>query len=278
MELPQFSTGDIFAWFLLFMVLGCMTVALIAHALYISQTTPVPEWRPRDSPIHMLVVLGSGGHTAEMLTLLWHMRINPTRLIYRTYVVTSGDSFSAAKAVEFESTLSERGAALDSYSIVTVPRARRVHQSFFTAPFTTLLSFWSCFLVLRGRHPDQRPLPAVLPSPYPDIIFTNGPATAVCVILAAKLLRAYHYCRGFLVPIRPQSVAGENVDGRPPVQGKYRLRTIFVESWARVRTLSLSGKILLPLADRFLVQWPGLSGMRAWPGMKKTEYAGCLVD
>ena len=30
---------------------------------------------------------------------------------------------------------------------------------------------------------------------------------------------------------------------------------IFVESFARVNTLSLTGKLLLPIANRFIVQW-----------------------
>ena len=45
---------------------------------------------------------------------------------------------------------------------------------------------------------------------------------------------------------------------------------IFVESLARVHKLSLSGKILYPIADRFIVQWPYLKGGRA-------EYHGKLL-
>lgn len=36
------------------------------------------------------------------------------------------------------------------------------------------------------------------------------------------------------------------------------IRTIFVESWCRVRTPSRTGKALYPLAQVFLVQWPQL--------------------
>ncbi|CAE6459614.1 unnamed protein product, partial [Rhizoctonia solani] len=35
-------------------------------------------------------------------------------------------------------------------------------------------------------------------------------------------------------------------------------RVMYVESFARVSSLSLSGKLVKPLADRFLVQWPDL--------------------
>ncbi|KAL2828710.1 oligosaccharide biosynthesis protein Alg14-like protein [Aspergillus cavernicola] len=282
MALFQLSLTGLLAWGLLCLVVGCISVVILLHALAISQSAPVPKWRHQSSPVHFLVVLGSGGHTAEMLSMLRRMQLDPIKYTYRTYIVSSGDSFSATKAVEFESTLVERGAAPGSYTVVTVPRARRVHQSYFTAPFTTIQSFYSCLLVLRGLHSDQQALPAELPSPYPDIILTNGPATAVCVILAARLLRMYHYCLRLLFPARmhfhARSMAGATTHRSAPLSDEFRLRTIFVESWARVTTLSLSGKILLPFADRFLVQWPALGGKSAWKGMKKTEYVGFLVD
>lgn len=290
------------------------------HSLSIPQNTKVPKCRPKHSPIHLLVVLGSGGHTAEMFSMLRRMQLNTSRYSYRTYVVSSGDEFSAAKAIEFEKSLQgeedvpfPQGVSLpgapppllggpsplmdgppplmngpppvmgalpplqaatpqgvpsqDSpYTIVTIPRARRVHQSFFTAPHSTLQCFWACIRVLCGRYPDQKPVPLSY-SPYPDLILTNGPATAVCVIMAAKFLRLFR-----------RYAMKEKKQGNMPTVQDIRLRTIFVESWARVTTLSLSGKLLLPFVDRFLVQWPALEGKAAWWSMRKTEYAGALVD
>ncbi|PLN84191.1 glycosyltransferase family protein [Aspergillus taichungensis] len=259
-------------------VAAIVIVLLLFRALIISHNTAVPKWRFKDSPTHLLVVLGSGGHTAEMFSMLRRMELDPSKYRYRTYVVSSGDNFSAAKAVEFETDYLGQGYSTTpkndthgSYAIVTVPRARRVHQSYLTAPFSTLQSFWACLLVLRGLHPDQKSRPSYLTSPYPDIVLTNGPATAVCVILAARLLRLYNYLATLCGPRRkPTSSSLTRSD--------LQLRTIFVESWARVTTLSLSGKILLPFADRFLVQWPGLGGKQMWKGMRKTEYVGTLVD
>lgn len=225
--------------------------------------------------------------------MLRHMRLDPSVYTYRTYVVSAGDNFSAAKAVEFERSLLDQThgpenqgknppsdvEAAGCYTIVTVPRARRVHQSYLTAPFSTLHCFWACFLVLRGLYPGQTPLPRSIRSPYPDVILTNGPATAVCVILAAKVLRLFHYLASH-VPFRNSAgrKAGPKLtpDGQEPLD--FQLRTIFVESWARVTTLSLSGKLLLPFVDRFLVQWPALEGKKAWKGMRKTEHVGTLVD
>lgn len=117
--------------------------------------------------------------------------------------------------------------------------------------------------VLRGRHPEQKPL-RLFKSPYPDCIIANGPAVAVCMVLAAKIIRFFDYIRRW-------------TSGRNSVPEPYLLRTIYVESWARIKTLSVSGTLLLPLVDKFLVQWPDLAGRRAWWGMKKTEYVGWAV-
>jgi beta-1,4-N-acetylglucosaminyltransferase len=35
-----------------------------------------------------------------------------------------------------------------------------------------------------------------------------------------------------------------------------RVKLIFFESWCRVRDLSLSGKLVKPIVDEFIVQWP----------------------
>jgi len=35
-----------------------------------------------------------------------------------------------------------------------------------------------------------------------------------------------------------------------------RIRTIYIESWARVEDLSLTGRLVYPIADAFWVQWP----------------------
>lgn len=61
------------------------------------------------------------------------------------------------------------------------------------------------------------------------------------------------------------------------------MKIIYVESWARVRTLSLSGKVLLGMGvcDRFLVQWEVLARRINGDGdgrRKKVEWVGFLVD
>ena len=153
-----------------------------------------------------------------------------------------------------------------------------MHQSYLTATFSTLHCLWTCLLVLRGLHPDQSPLPPSFASAYPDVILTNGPATAVCVVLAAWFLRLWQYVISS-VPFVSTHVVDGRGNRRVELVPAFQLRTIFVESWARVTTLSLSGKLLLPFVDRFLVQWPALEGVRVcWGLEKKAEYVGALVD
>ena len=197
---------------------------------------------------HLLVVLGSGGHTAEMLNMLRQVPNLERDYTYRTYVISSGDDFSALKASEFEKQLGhgqgENGA---NYDIVTVRRARKVHQSLYTAPFTTVLCLWDCLQVLRGKHTDQRQRNNHV---YPDLILTNGPGTGVCVVFASIILLFFG--------LSGQTKSTSSAASKKSYKGAGQMRTIFIESWARVKTLSLSGQILKPFVNRFLVQWPQL--------------------
>lgn len=78
----------------------------------------------------------------------------------------------------------------------------------------------------------------------PDVVLTNGPATGAIVAWVAVLQEC--------------------------LWGK-KLSIIFVESWARVVSLSVSGRLLYRVADRVLVQWEQVAGM-----YRKAEYYGRL--
>lgn len=51
------------------------------------------------------------------------------------------------------------------------------------------------------------------------------------------------------------------------------IRTIFIESWCRVRTKSWTGRTLYFVADLFLVQWPELAKIYG----KKALYRGSVI-
>lgn len=198
-------------------------------------------------PTRLLVVLGSGGHTAEMLAMLRALAPATFQRSWsrRTYVVSAGDALSAERAHDYEESLlastkaGEGVVNVGSYDIRVVPRARRIHQSLLTTPLSALKCLLACVSVLREPAP-------------PDLILTNGPGTAVIVILTALLLRFVDVGDG---------------------KGTSRTRTVYVESWARVRRLSLSGRLLLRVVDRFVVQWEGLVEKTGGKG----EFLGVLV-
>jgi beta-1,4-N-acetylglucosaminyltransferase len=230
----------------------------------LSPTRPMQQLH-RGQPSHLLFVLGSGGHSAEMLAMLeravYHgdekLKLDWKDYTFRTWVVGKGDVISARRAREFEEMVEglrkpkgEANGGIDRveatrYRVVTVPRAREIHQSVFTAPISCLRCLLACWTVL--LPPAERP-----GIDFPDLILCNGPATATILVYTSILLRFF------------------NVRG---CNSRAKMRTVFVESWARVKRLSLSGKLLLRVVDRFIVQWPQLLEKTGGKG----EYLGVLV-
>ncbi len=70
-----------------------------------------------------------------------------------------------------------------AFTIITIPRARRVHQSLLTSP---LASAWS--LAICVYHVSLAPL--LLAKPFADVLILNGPGTCVMLCLAVYLNRA----------------------------------------------------------------------------------------
>jgi len=252
-----------------------------------------------------------------MLSLLRHL--DPFSYTHRSYLISSGDDFSAQKAIEFESHLLEKakqarrevgrkeeeeawavmGCFYGSYDITFVPRARKIHQSLLTTPVSALRCVVACFSVLpspnllphSGASPPLSPPTRSYPPPhqlpqkpqeapesptqytYPHLILTNGPATATILILAALIIR-------FLLdplPLIPNPLS----TFLPNPQGK--LRTIYIESFARVRRMSLSGRILVAcgMCERVVVQWEGLASPGLGlgdTGWGRKEFRGVLVE
>ncbi|KAG8891229.1 UDP-N-acetylglucosamine transferase subunit, partial [Tulasnella sp. 417] len=110
-----------------------------------------------------------GGHTTEALTLL--STLDLSRYPVRKYLVSSGDGMSCEKALAFEAkTAPEQGSSPPRYAIVTLPRARKVHQSLLTTPptflYSLLVALWHITLA-----------PALQGRPFSDVLLLNGPGT-----------------------------------------------------------------------------------------------------
>ncbi|PTB63729.1 glycosyltransferase family 1 protein [Trichoderma citrinoviride] len=180
---------------------------------------------------YTLFVLGSGGHTKEMLMMMDDGSCDFARS-HRRYLISSGDSMSAHHLSDYEARLralcASRGTLPGTHDQRTVTRARRVHQPLWSTPLTALRSILDIFPALLAP-PDNEVGRALR---YPARVFSNGPATGFFVALAVHLLKMLY--------VVPESCC----------------KVIYIESWARISTLSLTGKLLLytGIADVFVTQ------------------------
>jgi UDP-N-acetylglucosamine:LPS N-acetylglucosamine transferase len=53
----------------------------------------------------------------------------------------------------------------------------------------------------------------------------------------------------------------------------FRKKTIYLESWCRVSTPTLTGKLVYPIANVFLVQWPKMQEVYG----KKARFIGSVI-
>lgn len=101
----------------------------------------------------------------------------------------------------------------------------------------------------------------------PDVILVNGPGTclpvvAIGVALRTAVPRMMWYCIAKVA----------NAFGAGLIARRGGFRVVYVESVCRLRGLSMTGKLLYLLTDRFFVQWRELHDKLAL-----TEYAGLLI-
>ncbi|KAH9053279.1 glycosyltransferase family 1 protein [Lactarius vividus] len=213
------------AWLLVAVALTFGIVARLCVIIAFPKDRPARR-RDQKGTCHLAVFLG--GHSSEALTLI--STLDFSRYTPRTYFVSEGDSLSATKAIALERLKATSERSFDpsgEYQILTIPRARRVHQNLLTIPVTALRSFLVSFyyVTLAPRRLGDSSKADV------NVILLNGPGTCFVLCVAA-------YINRFL--------------GLPSP------RLVYVETFARVRTLSLTGKLLRPIADKFIVQWPNL--------------------
>lgn len=165
----------------------------------------------RNATCAALVVLGSGGHTTEMLRLM--SALNRQVYLPRTYVCADTDKMSPMKLDDFE-----KDSSRDEWKLVRIPRAREVRQSALGTMIGTTKALFSAF-------------PLIFQS-MPDLVLTNGPGTCIPLCVAAYI---------------------------PRLLGLKRIQVVYVESICRVKSLSMTAKLLYPFCDGFVVQWEDLN-------------------
>ena len=184
---------------------------------------------------YYLFVLGSGGHTKEMLMMM-DDGTHDFSHFHRRYIISSSDTMSMNHLQEYEERLAQlcktNQASPGTYDTKVVTRARRVHQSLLTTPFSALLSINDIVPALRAPPPPESGKDFAKAMPYPSLVFSNGPATSFFVAAVIHALKVFY--------IVPEDC----------------MRFVYIESWARISTLSLTGKLFYytGLADRFVVQ------------------------
>ncbi|KAH8880056.1 Alg14-domain-containing protein [Thozetella sp. PMI_491] len=197
-----------------------------------------PAWSRRSPDlsgfpgVYWMYILGSGGHTTEMIeTIKASLHVSPNT--HRRYVVTTGDLHSGQAAERLEQAIRlQVGAQGGTSDLIQIRRARDVHQSLVSAVIPALVSVWEAFVALT-RTPTKRSAPRDVDAfRYPSVIVTNGPGTGFIVAWLAFMLKVI-----YIIP-------------------ETKCKVIYIETWAHVRSLSLTGRIFhtLKIADLFCVQ------------------------
>nr|XP_050868502.1 UDP-N-acetylglucosamine transferase subunit ALG14 homolog [Vespula vulgaris] len=148
----------------------------------------------RETSAKAMIILGSGGHTAEMLRIVKHM--NYENYTPRIYVCASTDKISIEK----------------------ITRSREVGQSYISSVWTTVIATLEAASLLWFEKPE--------------LLLCNGPGTCVPLCIIAFVFKIFYVLN---------------------------ITTVFIESFCRVKTFSLTGKILYYLVDHVIVRWPGLN-------------------
>ena len=207
--------------------------------------------------VKTMVVLGSGGHTTEMLQLL--QELDTKRYAPVIYVVADSDTTSIPRLQKYiregntqngkrlswdgrypvekkndAVAAKENGNEHNGATVYRLPRAREVHQSYLSSIPTTLHALLQTIMLMWKVRPE--------------LVLANGPGTCVPVIYSAFLYRLLQSLLLRFVLLLPN-----NTNHHCSC-----CKVIFVESLCRVKSLSLSGKLVYPIVDQFVVHWPYL--------------------
>lgn len=91
-----------------------------------------------------------------------------------------------------------------------------------------------------------------------------------------KMLRAFAKTFCILVKEKPDVIVSTGSEIAIPafyIAKLLGIKTIYVESWCRINTPSRTGKIVYPISDVFLVQWPQLLNKYG----KKAQFRGAII-
>ncbi|XP_056158481.1 UDP-N-acetylglucosamine transferase subunit ALG14-like isoform X2 [Syzygium oleosum] len=166
-----------------------------------------------------LIVLGSGGHTAEMLNLL--SVLQKDRFAPRFYIAAATDNMSLQKARVMEDSLIDAAGVKveETAKYLQIYRSREVGQSYVTSVWTTLVATaHALYLMIQLR---------------PEVILCNGPGTCIPLCAIAFLFK--------VLGIRWSSIFY--------MESIARVKRLSLSGLLLYK---------LRVADQFFVQWPQL--------------------
>ncbi|KJE91433.1 hypothetical protein CAOG_02568 [Capsaspora owczarzaki ATCC 30864] len=235
----------------------------------------------RDQPCPTMVVLGSGGHTMEMMDLL--RSLDPKRYTPRVYVLAQTDTTSQAKALGFEQQLARVGSvkhhhddsvANKDVSISARTRSHKQRQGGKAAGSEAIESRLS-----NNARSAQQPsslAPAAArwtAQPRQFWIETIPRSREVAQSWLTSLFTTAHallFALPMVFRVRPELVLCNGPGTCVPVciaakllyiLGVCDTRVVYIESICRVETLSIAARLLkmLHIPDRVVVMWPQLN-------------------
>lgn len=157
--------SDVDPLLLFFGILLVVALSLVRFLYIASKVGQMRLRTKRVSPCKTMIVVGAGGHAAEMMTLLSGLSLD--RYTPRIYVVAKNDSMACKKIETFEKN--------SQSDVRKIMRAREVGQNYVSSVFTTLTAIFNC-------------LPLMVVS-RPDLLLCNGPGTCIPVCFMAYLIK-----------------------------------------------------------------------------------------
>lgn len=197
----------------------------------------------------IMVILGSGGHTGEILMMLKKLDLDKFNKIF--FVSSHNDTNSEKKAKE---TLNFDEKEQKHVQFLKIYRSRNVGQSYITSVFTTILSLIHSFYILITTRPNLVNYLMINLFIFPIQFFfnqntflkivTNGPGVSVPICYIGFIYKK--------------------------LQIIYDFKILFIESYCRTKSISLTGKLIEPIADKFIVMWKCLA-------QKNREFIGKIL-
>lgn len=204
---------------MIYIVIIAVLAAAVATIVAIALKVDWSKRKDKDY-YEVTILLGSGGHTGELCELLHNFKME--RLSKLNVLITASDKTSEPF---FRNYLKRDHAAteetiLGKLNVFYLPRTNEVKQSKISSILTTLRSMVTSFILI---------VKSLLSTTH---LISNGPGTCVPIFYIFFILKVIRLSNAKL---------------------------IFIESWCRVKDLSLTGKIVKPIANEFIVHWPELA-------------------